>query len=66
MRLNRLAHNGLNLGLHRPKFVSALSDYVLMIELPRGRKILKFTKFAGDTNESIVEHVEGISQKQEI
>lgn len=47
-----LAHNGLNINLHRPNFVS-----VLHIELPRGWKIPKFTKFTGDTNESIVEHV---------
>ena len=30
-----LAQNGFNMGLHRPNFVSALSKYVLMTELPR-------------------------------
>ncbi|PNX69452.1 hypothetical protein L195_g056724, partial [Trifolium pratense] len=52
-----LAQNGLNVGLHRPNFVSAFSEYVLQAELPRGWKIPKFTKFAGDTSESIVEHI---------
>ncbi|KAK2410036.1 hypothetical protein QL285_045428 [Trifolium repens] len=40
-----------------PHFVSALSEYVLQTELPRGWKIPKFTKFAGDTSESTVEHI---------
>jgi hypothetical protein len=52
-----LAQNGLNVGLHRPNFVSALSEYVLQTELPRGWKIPKFTKFAGDTSEFTVEHI---------
>jgi hypothetical protein len=54
---NILVQNGVNIGLHRPNFVSALSEYVLQAELPRGCKIPKFTKFAGDTNESTVEHI---------
>jgi hypothetical protein len=45
------------MGLHRPNFVSALSDYVLTEELPKGWKIPKFTKFGGETNESTVEHI---------
>ncbi|MCH92837.1 hypothetical protein A2U01_0013780, partial [Trifolium medium] len=52
-----LAQNGLNMSLHRPNFVSALSEYVLQTELPRNGKIPKLTKFAGDTNESTVEHI---------
>jgi len=52
-----LAQNGFNMGLHRPNFVSALSEYVLMSELPRNWKVPKFTKFAGETNESTVEHI---------
>jgi len=52
-----LAHNGFNMGLHRPNFVSALSEYVLMTELPRNWKVPKFTKFDGETNESTVEHI---------
>jgi len=34
-----------------------LSELVLQCELPRGYKILKFTKFVGDTSESTVEHI---------
>jgi len=30
---------------------------VLQFELPRGYKIPKFTKFAGDTSESTVKHI---------
>jgi hypothetical protein len=54
---NIMAQNGLNIGLHRPNFVSPLSDLVLQSKLPRGYKIPKFTKFVGDTNESTVEHI---------
>ncbi|WJX27583.1 hypothetical protein P8452_16390 [Trifolium repens] len=52
-----LNQNGLNTGTRRPNFVSALSEYVLQTELPRGWKVPKYTKFAGDTNESMVEHI---------
>jgi len=52
-----LAKNGFNMGLHRPNFVLALSEYVLETDLPRNTKIPKFTKFVGETNESIVEHI---------
>lgn len=52
-----LAQNSLNLGLHRPNFVSALSLYVLQTELSREWKIPKFTKFVGDISEYIVEHI---------
>jgi len=52
-----MAQNGLNIGLHRPNFVSPLSKLVLRSELHRGYKIPKFTKFAGDTSESTVEHI---------
>jgi len=54
---NIMTQNGLNIGLHRPNFVSPLSKLVLQSELPRGYKIPKFTKFARDTSESIVEHI---------
>jgi len=54
---NIMTQNGLNIGLHRPNFVSPLSKLVLQSELPRGYKIPKFTKFAGDTSESTVEHI---------
>ncbi|XP_045788321.1 uncharacterized protein LOC123883528 [Trifolium pratense] len=52
-----LAQNGLNTGCRRPNFVSAFTEYVLQTELPRGWKVPKYTKFAGDTNESTVEHI---------
>jgi len=52
-----LVQNGFHMGLHRPNFVSALSDHVLAEELPKGWKIPKFTKFGGQTNESTVEHI---------
>jgi len=54
---NIMAQNGLKVGLHRPNFVSPLSEYVLQTELPRGYKIPKFTSFAGHTSESTVEHI---------
>src|SRR3954468_24381216 len=52
-----LVQNGINVGLHRPNFVSPLSEYVRQTELPRGWKVPKFTKFAGETGESTVEHI---------
>ncbi|CAJ2662058.1 unnamed protein product [Trifolium pratense] len=52
-----LAQNGLNTGCRRPNFGSAFTEYVLQTELPRGWKVPKYTKFAGDTNESTVEHI---------
>src|SRR3954467_11426722 len=52
-----LVQNGINVGLHRPNFVSPLLEYVRKTEFPRGWKVPKFTKFVGETGESIVEHV---------
>src|SRR4051812_34262749 len=52
-----LVQNGINVGLHRPNFASPLSEYVRQTELPRGWKVPKFTKFAGETGESTVEHI---------
>jgi len=54
---NLLAQNGFNMGIRRPNFTSTLSEYVLMTELRRNWKVPKFTKFAGETNESTVEHI---------
>ena len=34
-----------------------MSNFVLQMELPRGWKLPKFTKFAGVVKESTVEHV---------
>ena len=56
---NTMAQNGLKIGLHRPNIVSPLSELLLISELPRGYKIPKFTKFAGDTSESTIEHIAG-------
>ncbi|XP_050919775.1 uncharacterized protein LOC127137347 [Lathyrus oleraceus] len=52
-----MAQNGLNTRLRQPNYFSPLSEYVLQIELPRGCKISKFTKFSGDTSESTIEHI---------
>lgn len=49
--------NGLNVGLHRPNYISILSKYIRQVELPRGWKLPKFTKSVNDTNVSTVEHV---------
>jgi len=54
---NLLAQNGFNMDLRRPNVTSALSEYVLMTELPRNWKVPKFTKFAGETNKFTVEHI---------
>lgn len=47
----------MNLGLQRPNYTSLLSEYVLQMELSKGWKVPKFTKFVSDTNESTVEHI---------
>ncbi|XP_050890298.1 uncharacterized protein LOC127095686 [Lathyrus oleraceus] len=52
-----MVRNGVTTGLHRPNYISVLSEYILQIEFPRGFKVPKFTKFSGDTSESTVEHV---------
>ncbi|XP_050914868.1 uncharacterized protein LOC127129786 [Lathyrus oleraceus] len=52
-----MARNGVNVGPHRPNYTSPLSEYILQSELPPKWKVPKFTKFSGDTNESIVKHV---------
>src|ERR1044072_8660167 len=52
-----MAQNGLNTGIRRPNYASPIADYVMHTDLPRGYKVPQFTKFAGDTNESTVEHV---------
>src|ERR1051325_914200 len=52
-----MTHNGLNSRFRRQNYTSPIVDYVLQSELPRGCKVPKFTKFARDTSESIVEHI---------
>jgi len=54
---NFLAQNGFNMSFRIPNFTLALSEYVMITELPRNWKVPKFTKFAGETNESTVEHI---------
>ena len=51
-----MVRNGVNLGLRRPNYTSPLSEYILQTDTPPRTKILKFTKFSGDTTESTVEH----------
>ncbi|XP_050878718.1 uncharacterized protein LOC127082522 [Lathyrus oleraceus] len=45
------------MGLQRPNYTSPLSEYVLQIELLRGWEVPKLTKFTGNTNDSVVEHI---------
>ncbi|XP_050898411.1 uncharacterized protein LOC127105285 [Lathyrus oleraceus] len=52
-----IERNGISSGLQRPTYSSPFPDSVLQTELPRGWKVPKFTKFAGDTEESTVGHV---------
>lgn len=52
-----MVQNGMNLGLQRPNYTSSLLEYVLQEELLRSWKVPKFTKFASDTSEYIVEHI---------
>lgn len=52
-----LAQNGLNIGLHKPNYVSPMLEYVRKTKLHRGWKVPKFTKFCDETNESTTEHV---------
>ncbi|CAI8582926.1 unnamed protein product [Vicia faba] len=52
-----MAQNGLNTGMRRPNYASPILDCIMHTDLPRGYKVPKFTKFAGDTNESTVEHI---------
>lgn len=47
----------MNFCLRRPNYTSPLAEYVLQTDAPLRTKIPKFTKFAGDTTESTVEHV---------
>ena len=52
-----MTQNGLNSGFRRPNYTSSITEYILQFELPRACIAPKFTKFAGDTSESIVEHI---------
>ncbi|XP_050895924.1 uncharacterized protein LOC127102621 [Lathyrus oleraceus] len=52
-----MALNRENFGLRRPNYTSPLLEYILQSDLPPRWKVPKFTKFSGDTTESIIEHV---------
>nr|KYP70906.1 hypothetical protein KK1_010146 [Cajanus cajan] len=53
-----LNRHGFDVGRNeRPYFVSAFPDYITQVELPRGVKVPKFSKFAGELTESTVEHI---------
>ncbi|XP_058784181.1 uncharacterized protein LOC131658950 [Vicia villosa] len=52
-----LVCNGLNVGFHKPNYPSPLPNYIRQEEIPKGCKVPKFTKFAGETNESTIEHL---------
>ncbi|XP_050878112.1 uncharacterized protein LOC127081926 [Lathyrus oleraceus] len=52
-----MVRNGVNFGLRRPNYTSPLAEYVLQTDAHLRTKIPKFTKFVGDTTDSIVEHV---------
>ena len=53
-----LNNHGFEVGNAQPPyFVSVFLYYILQSELPRGYKVPKFLKFAGELEESIVEHV---------
>lgn len=46
------------MGHHIPNFVFALSETILLTELPKSWKIPKFTMFLGDTNKSSFNHID--------
>ena len=53
-----LNRHGFNIGLSdRMLFASPFPLEVQMLDMPRGYKIPKFSKFSGDLEESTVEHV---------
>ncbi|XP_058762736.1 uncharacterized protein LOC131636100 [Vicia villosa] len=52
-----MTQNGLNTGFRRPNYTSPIANFIVQTELPRGAKVPKFTKFAGDTSESTVGHI---------
>ncbi|XP_050888952.1 uncharacterized protein LOC127094133 [Lathyrus oleraceus] len=52
-----MARNGMGATLQRPLYVTPLAEFVLQAEAPRGMKVPKYTKFGGESGESIIEHV---------
>jgi len=61
-----LAHNGFNMGLHRPNFVSALSEYVLETDLPRNTKSPYLPNLLGRLTNRLSNILLDISWKTEI
>ncbi|MDV3201230.1 MAG: hypothetical protein Q8877_03530 [Sweet potato little leaf phytoplasma] len=53
--LNRI---GYNVGLaNQPSFILAFPEWVQHAKIPRGMKIPKLSKFAGEAGESTIEHI---------
>ncbi|XP_050919303.1 uncharacterized protein LOC127136827 [Lathyrus oleraceus] len=52
-----MARNGMGATLQRPLYISPLAEFILQAETPRGMKVPKYTKFGGESGESIIEHV---------
>ncbi|XP_050918332.1 uncharacterized protein LOC127135734 [Lathyrus oleraceus] len=49
--------NGMSATLQRPLYASPLAEFVLQTEAHRGMKVPKYTKFGGESGESIIEHI---------
>ncbi|XP_050897107.1 uncharacterized protein LOC127103915 [Lathyrus oleraceus] len=52
-----MARNGMSATLQRPIYASPLAEFILQTEAPRGMKVPKYTKFGGESSESIIEHI---------
>ncbi|XP_050877470.1 uncharacterized protein LOC127081237 [Lathyrus oleraceus] len=52
-----MARNGMSATLQRPLYASPLAEFVLQTEAPRGMKVPKYTKFGGESGESIIKHI---------
>ena len=61
-----LAQNGLNVGLHRLKFISALFDYILQTDLSGVGKSLSSLSLQGILMTLMLNMWHSISQRQEI
>ncbi|XP_050877600.1 uncharacterized protein LOC127081382 [Lathyrus oleraceus] len=49
--------NGMSATLQTPLYASPLAEFILQTEAPRGMKVPKYTKFGGESGESIIEHI---------
>ncbi|XP_050874882.1 uncharacterized protein LOC127078469 [Lathyrus oleraceus] len=52
-----MARNGMSATLQRPLYASPLAEFILQTEAPRGMKVPKYTKFGGESGESITKHI---------